>query len=87
MIIQKAYLNLESRFNRLYRVLIRKGYYPRCWKIATGVVLRKSANSKRDFTRPKAYRVISLLNCLGKVSGKILARRLADVAELRSTRF
>jgi ribonuclease HI len=82
LIIQKAYLNLESRFNRLYRILIRKGYHPRCWKIATGVILRKSVNPNRDFTKPKAYRVISLLNCLGKVSEKILARRLADLAEL-----
>jgi len=82
LIIQKAYLNLESRFNRLYRVLIRKGYHPRCWKIAIGAILRKSANSKRDYTKPRAYRVISLLNCLGKVSEKILARRLSDLAEL-----
>jgi len=30
---------------------------------------------------PKAYRVVSLLNCLGKISEKILAKRLADLAE------
>jgi len=30
---------------------------------------------------PKAYRVISLLNCLGKVSEKILAKRLAELSE------
>ena len=82
LIIQKAYLNLEPRFNRLYRLLIKHGYHPRCWKIAKGVILRKSANPQRDFSKPKAYRVISLLNCLGKVSEKILAKRLANLAEL-----
>ena len=30
LIIQKAYQNLEPRFNKLYRILIRKGYHPRC---------------------------------------------------------
>jgi len=80
LIIQKAYQNLESRFNRLYRTLIRKGYHPRCWKIAKGVVLKKSGQH-RDYTMPKAYRIVSLLNCLGKISEKILAKRLADLAE------
>ena len=80
LIVQKAYQNLELRFNRLYRALIRKGYHPRCWKIAKGVILKKSGQ-KRDYTMPKAYRVISLLNCLGKVSEKILAKRLAELSE------
>ena len=29
---------------------------------------------------PKSYRVISLLNCLGKISEKIIAKRLAHLA-------
>ena len=82
LIIQKAYENLESRFNRLYRILIRKGYHPRCWKEAKGVILKKSESQKRDYTMPKAYRVVSLLNCLGKVSEKILAKRLSNLAEI-----
>ena len=80
LLIQKAYQNLESRFNKLYRILIRKGYHPRCWKLAKGVVLKKNGQ-KRDYTMLKAYRVVSLLNCLGKISEKILAKRLADLAE------
>src|SRR5215469_16766783 len=83
LIVQKAYQNLESRFNRLYRILIRKGYHPRCWKTAKGVILKKSSHDKkRDYTMPKSYRVVSLLNCLGKVSEKILAKRLAELSEL-----
>jgi Reverse transcriptase (RNA-dependent DNA polymerase) len=33
---------------------------------------------------PKAYRVISLLNCLAKVMEKIIARRLAVMAEFKT---
>lgn len=82
LILQKAYLNLSDRFHRLYEALIKEGYHPRCWKTAKGVVLKKAASAKRDYSKPKAYRIISLLNCLGKVSEKILARRLAYLAEL-----
>jgi hypothetical protein len=85
LIIQKAYMTIGPRFNRLYRALIKEGYHPRCWKIAKGVVLRKAENQKRDYSRPKAYRIISLLNCLGKISEKILARRLSRLAELPSS--
>lgn len=84
LILQKAYMNLEIRFNTLYRLLIGKGYHPRCWKTAKGVILRKSASIKRDFSMPKAYRVISLLNCLGKIAEKIIARRLSTLAESSS---
>ncbi|CAJ2645491.1 unnamed protein product [Trifolium pratense] len=57
-----------------------KGYHPKCWKQAKGVILRKS--SKPDYSMPKAYRVISLLNYLGKVSERILAKRLSYLAEI-----
>ena len=49
--------------------------------------MRKSALSKRDWTRPKAYRIISLLNCLGKIAEKILAKRLAYLAELPGSKL
>lgn len=47
----------------------------------------KEASAKRDYSRPKAYRIISLLNCLGKVSEKILARKLAHLAELPGSKL
>lgn len=59
--------------------LINVGYYSKCWKQAIGVVLRKPA--KPDVSQPKAYRVIFLLNCLAKVSERILAKRLSCLAE------
>ncbi|MFL5833327.1 MAG: RNA-directed DNA polymerase [Solirubrobacterales bacterium] len=40
--------------------------------------------NKPDYSSLKAYRVISLLNCLGKVSERILAQRLSYLAETTS---
>ncbi|KAH7563658.1 hypothetical protein BM1_00705 [Bipolaris maydis] len=54
-------------------------YHPRCWRKAKGVILRKP--NKPDYSIPKAYRVISLLNCLGKVLERLVARRLGALAE------
>ncbi len=36
---------------------------------------------KRNWLEPKSYRIISLLNCLGKIAEKIIAARLAYLAE------
>ena len=63
----------------MYSLLLNKGYHPKVWKQATGFILKKS--NKPDYSLPKAYRVISLLNCLGKVSERIFARRLSYLAE------
>ena len=45
-------------------------------------MLRKLNNeSKRDYSLPKSYRVITLLNCLEKTAKKIIASRLSYLAE------
>ena len=78
-ILRKAY-NVESKvFYLLYRALFAAGYHPRGWREAIGVILPKA--NKKDYSLPKAYRVISLLNCLGKTFEKILATRLSYLAE------
>lgn len=38
--------------------------------------------SKPDYSQPKAYRIISLLNCLGKISERIIAKRLGYLAKV-----
>ena len=78
LIIQKIYQVLENRFYKLYKALIKSGYYFKCWKEAIGVILKKQ---NRKATIPKSYRVVSLLNCLGKVAEKIIATRLSYLAE------
>src|SRR5436189_592156 len=79
LIIQKIYHILEDRFYKLYKALIESGYHPKCWKEAIGVILKKP---NRKATIPKSYRVISLLNYLGKVAEKIIATRLSFLIEL-----
>ena len=45
-------------------------------------MLRKLNNeSKRDYSLPKSYRVITLLNCLGKIAEKMIVSRLSYLAE------
>lgn len=66
-------------FFQFYSTLINTGYHPTIWRQATGAVLKKVG--KDDYSIPKSYRVISLLNCLGKVSEKIMAYRLGELAE------
>jgi Reverse transcriptase (RNA-dependent DNA polymerase) len=78
-IITYAYHTIPDVFFKLYSSLLDIGHHPKCWKQATGAILKKPA--KPDYSVPKAYRVISLLNCLGKVSERILAQRLAYLAE------
>jgi ribonuclease HI len=78
-IILHAYNAIPDVFFTIYSNLLDIGYHPSCWKQATGVILKKAG--KRDDTVPKAYRVISLLNCLGKISERILAQKLGYLAE------
>src|SRR5438034_6891348 len=78
LILQKIYSTLEERFYKLYKALIQFGYHPKCWKEAMDVILRKG---NRKAIIPKSYRVVSLLNCMGKVAEKIIATRLSYIAE------
>ena len=78
-ILRKAYKAESNIFYLLYRALFRAGYHPKGWREAIGVILPKA--NKKDYSLPKAYRVISLLNCMGKAFEKILATRLSYLAE------
>jgi hypothetical protein len=81
-LILKAYEACPDEFYSLYSYLIDIGYHPKIWRQAIGAILKKP--NKPDYSSPKAYRVISLLNCLGKVSERILAQRLSYLAETTS---
>ena len=78
-IIHKAYKAIPVTFLRVFNTLIyEQGHHPICWRKAIGVILAKP--HKPSYEVPKAYRVISLLNCLGKVSERIVANRLSTFA-------
>ena len=85
--LREAYIAVPELFDFIYPILIGNSYHPRCWKEATGIILKKPQNAKppyRDYALPKDYRVISLLNCLSKVAKKIIAKRLAAIAEIKT---
>ena len=75
--MQKVFNIIEFRFVILYSKLIQYDYHPICWREATGVILKKP---NRNASIPKSYRIIFLLNCLGKIFEKIIARRLVFLA-------
>jgi hypothetical protein len=62
-------------------------YHPKCFKKITRVILKKSQAAKlpyKNYALPKAYKIILLLNCLVKVMEKIVARKLAIMAEFKT---
>jgi len=62
-------------------VSFRLGIHPRVWKEAKGVVIPKP--NKPDYGVAKAYRVITLLNCLRKVVEKVPANAITEECEQR----
>ena len=78
-IVQKSFQSLKNVFFMIYSKFIRIGYHPLCWRTGRGAVLKKP--NKSDYSFPKSYRIITLLNCLGKIADKIVANRLAYFGE------
>ena len=64
---------------QIVQQVIRLGYHPQEWKRACGILLEK--RRKRDLTLVKSYRVISLLNCMGKLVEKVVAEQLSQFSE------
>lgn len=69
----------QARIIALVRQCLKLGIHPEVWKTAKGILLRKPG--KGVYTVAKAYRVISLLKCLGKVVEKLVADLITDFAE------
>jgi hypothetical protein len=64
---------------RIFQACLDLEIQPRQWKEATIVMIRKPG--KPDYTDPKAYRPIALLNTLGKALEAIVAKRMRFLAE------
>ncbi|KAL1581903.1 hypothetical protein WHR41_09480 [Cladosporium halotolerans] len=64
---------------RLYQASLDLKHVPQRWRTAKIVVLRKP--NKPDYSKPKAYRPISLLETIGKGLEAVVARRLSYLAE------
>ena len=68
----------RSLIHSLVRKCLATGYHPKIWRKATAVALRKP--NKPDYSNPRAYRLITLLGCLGKLLEKVVAHRLTFLA-------
>ena len=79
LIIQKTYSTISKLFYQLYSKLIIVDFHSECWKESIDIVIRKL--NKDDYSNSESYRLISLLNCLGKLAEKIIAERLIYFAE------
>jgi len=68
-----------SRITQLVRACIRLGHHQRIWKTAKGIVIPKLG--KPDYSRIRAYRVISLLDVIAKLVERTAAHLIADHLE------
>ncbi len=78
-IVQRAYKSVPEIFNLMYSNLIESDYHSKIWREGTGIILKKP--NKSNYSISKAYRIITLLNCLGKVAEKLIAMRLSYTAK------
>ena len=78
-ILQKVYQIISKIFHKIFSELIKNEYHLQCWKESIEAILNKS--NKNNYSQSKSYRIIMLLNCLKKVSKKIIATRLSHFVE------
>ena len=70
---------LKGHLARLFNQSLCLGYCPQHFRESATIVLRKPG--KDNYTVPKAYRPIALLNTIGKIMDSIIAKRLSYLAE------
>jgi ribonuclease HI len=77
--IKWAWTTCSSLLLAFFEQCLMIGHYPAPFKHSTTVVIPKP--NKKDYSLPSSFRPIQLLECLGKVLDKIVARRIQfDVA-------
>ena len=68
----------QSHILALMDKCLHTGYHPKLWQKAITVALKKP--NKPDYSNPRAYRLITLLECLSKVLERIIAKQLTFLA-------
>jgi len=63
----------------LFQACLDLGYHPRQFKEANTIILKKPR--KEDYSEPKSYRPIALLDTLGKALEAVISKKLSDIAE------
>ena len=80
MLIKWAWEADSDRIVNLMEACLKTGYHPRLWKEAIVSVIPKP--KRADYTLAKNFRPISLLECLGKLLEKIVAKLIyADMSK------
>ena len=75
IIIQKTFKIISKTFELICSKLMELGYHPKAWRGCTEIVIKKP--NRPDYTISKAYRIISLENCLGKTLEKLMTNQLS----------
>lgn len=77
--IQAGRVQLMAHMLRVFNQSIKLGYCPVHFRRSLTTVLRKPG--KDNYTKPKAYRPIALLNTMGKIMDAIISQRLNYLVE------
>ena len=70
---------ITPHLTRVFNQSLQLGYCPLYFRESSTIVLRKPG--KHDYTVPKAYRPIALLNTIGKIMDAIIAKRISYITE------
>ena len=70
---------ISPRLSELFNACLRRSYCPRHFREAITISLRKPGRG--DYSIPKAYRPIALLNTVGKIMEAVIATRLSYITE------
>ena len=70
---------LLPHLTRVFQAYIDLRYYPKKFKTANIIVLRKL--DKKNYLEPKSYRLIALLNIISKILKIVITKRLSNYVE------
>jgi hypothetical protein len=78
-ILKAAQESLVPILTTVFNSSLNLQYCPKAFKKSITVSLRKPGKS--DYTEPKSYRPVALMNTLGKIMDTVLARRIQHISE------
>ena len=76
---KKCAITLLPHLLRIFNGTLCRGYFPRAWRRARAIALRKPGKS--SYSEPRSYCPISLLSVAGKLLESIMNRRIMRCLE------
>jgi hypothetical protein len=74
-LIKWAFTAQAEHFQTLFNTCLHMGHHPKVWKSTAIAVVPKPG--KEDYSLPKCYWPVALLECLGKLLEKVVAKCIA----------